>query len=175
MLLGFSRRVSPYINNYPPLNLSAKKGGTYTGYFPCNRSILETRPPFFKRPGFCPAFTISGVVGVPLVSAGRRFIITRGLALSGLSFLELFFFRRPLNQSCEELSGWGFRLYERNFKGFFSSTTPPSIYNPYYGFSLVERAFVMYLKYAYHRILNWSIKKWTCENYLLMISVRKVA
>ena len=37
--------------------------------------------------------------------------------------------------------GEGYKLYEVNFKGLFSSTTP-QFYNPYNGFSLVERAFI---------------------------------
>jgi hypothetical protein len=38
--------------------------------------------------------------------------------------------------------GEDFRLYGVNFKGLFSPTTPPSIYKPYDGFSLVDRAFI---------------------------------
>jgi len=42
--------------------------------------------PSSLRPAAFPAFTISGVAGFPPVSAGKRPTITRGLALSGLSF-----------------------------------------------------------------------------------------
>jgi hypothetical protein len=43
-----------------------------------------------SAPAALPAFTISGVAGFPPVSAGKRPTITRGLALSGLSFFEFF-------------------------------------------------------------------------------------
>jgi len=53
-----------------------------------------------------------------------------------------------------------FKLYEVNYKGLLSSTTPPQSKTHKINLAwLKEPFFIVYLQNAYHGVLNWSIEK----------------